>query len=149
MYHLCCCSTWRYCVLAYAPAPPRTVCGISLGLAVCAIPLPPPHDPADADLFNTFQRSIVTLPGTSRPLGNPYVIFFQPIQADLPINQCLRAASLNMGVTSGQIPWRGNILVAKYSDFPFGDMISCANNDLPIIIRHISIYSPTEFVSYL
>jgi len=99
-------------------------------------------------------RTIVNLPRLSVALGNPYVVFFQPTQKDLPLNapimSLITAAAardppnaLPTGVSHIH-PWRGNVLVAKYADVPFGEMISCGLNDLPIISSHLRCHAPAE-----
>lgn len=105
-------------------------------------------------------RAIIKLPRSSVALGNPYVIFFQPTQRDLPLNAPIDALiaalpptptsrnypSFSTTSSSSQqpqnAPWRGNVLVAKYADVPFGEMIPCGMNDLPIIARHLQYREP-------
>lgn len=93
------------------------------------------------------DSTIVTLPQSSVGLGNPYVVFFQPTQKDLPINRPIEAlvrsvSTPNRNVSTLQ-PWRGNVLVAKYADAPFGEMVSCSLNDLPIISTHFLCREPS------
>ena len=98
-------------------------------------------------------RTIITLPRSSVTLGNPYVVFFQPTQRDLPLNgpitSLIAAAAArdppNAWQTNGSRiqPWCGNVLVAKYADVPFGEMIPCGMNDLPIISRYLQCHEPS------
>ena len=98
-------------------------------------------------------RTIVNLPRLSVALGNPYVVFFQPTQKDLPLNapimSLITAAAARdppnaLPTNVSHIrPWRGNVLVAKYADVPFGEMISCGMNDLPIISSHLRCHEPS------
>lgn len=98
------------------------------------------------------NSSIISLPRSSVALSNPYVIFFQPSQKDLPPNRPIEALVQSLSARDSpnnrpsrslaRQPWRGNVLVAKYADVPFGEMISCGMNDLPIISRHFQFREP-------
>lgn len=98
--------------------------------------------------------TIVSLPLSVVALGNPYVVFFQPTQNDLPLNGPIEALvqsisasdaktrSCQASLSSTRRPWRGNVLVAKYADAPFGEMIPCGMNDVAIISRHFLCREP-------
>ncbi|KAF8314771.1 hypothetical protein DL93DRAFT_2097151 [Clavulina sp. PMI_390] len=119
------------------------------------------HQAHPEDYIEAFWSAhiITTVPQSSVQLGNPYVVFFQPAQRDLPPNLSVQAImrssplassgnrapilSMNNLSSTGEICWRGNVLVAKYADAPFGEMIACGLNDLPIISRHFLTREPT------
>ena len=84
------------------------------------------------------------LPGTNVSLGNPYVIFYPSQQQDLPTNACLTQVASETNGLQLCHRWAGTILVAKYSDIPFGDMIPCIMNDIPIILHHIAQSNPLQ-----
>lgn len=99
---------------------------------------------------------LVRIPRSNVMLSNPYVVFFQPSQRDLPLNSPIvsllqtfpPSPTLHRSVQESESTnrerrlWRGNVLVAKYADVPFGEMISCGMNDLPIISRHFLYREP-------
>jgi len=114
------------------------------------------HQPHPEDYIEAYwsAQTIVNLPRLSVALGNPYVVFFQPTQKDLPLNAPIMSlitaaaardppSALPTNVSHIHL-WRGNVLVAKYADVPFGEMISCGINDLPIISSHLRCHEPSE-----
>jgi hypothetical protein len=70
----------------------------------------------------------------SKKFANPYILFYPTVSRDRmppPLNKVVQAIQ---GQTSekGRV-WRGNIVIAKYSEDPLTSMIDTSMSDFPIL----------------
>lgn len=79
----------------------------------------------------------------ARNFQYPYVVFFPILSqsgAPFPVN-------LNIKEIQGRsfketVAWRGDIVVAKYSDQPYGTLMDCAMSDYPMIKNWLTHHTP-------
>jgi hypothetical protein len=91
-------------------------------------------------------QAITRLPGMKQDLANPYLVFY-PVPGP-----CARSKYTSNAVVAsilesnrvGNINWKGNILVARYADMPFGEMIDCTLRELPIIYKYLCNNAPQQ-----
>ena len=79
----------------------------------------------------------------------PYIIFYPVLSRDgiaFPINKCVREIQgLNY---CENVAWRGNLVVAKYSDERLSALVDANMADFPLVKNYLSMhYSPAVSVS--
>jgi hypothetical protein len=81
---------------------------------------------------------VEALDGMNKKFANPYVIFYPTISRDgmlFPINKSIREIQGRM--SKEDAAWRGNIVIAKYSENPFSSMIDASMADFPILKNYL------------
>ncbi|KAI9061806.1 hypothetical protein FKP32DRAFT_1531461, partial [Trametes sanguinea] len=75
--------------------------------------------------------------------SKPYILFYPLISRDgmpFPVNSCIRAMQ---GKTfDKQNAWEGDIIIAKYSDLQYSEMIDASMADFPIIKNYLLTHRP-------
>ncbi|KAH8105508.1 hypothetical protein BXZ70DRAFT_531263 [Cristinia sonorae] len=79
------------------------------------------------------------LDGMNKNFTSPYILFYPVVSRDgmpFPINKCIREVQGSFYKES--VAWRGNIVVAKYSDTTYLQMVDASMADFPILKNYLS-----------
>jgi len=81
----------------------------------------------------------------ARNFQYPYVVFFPILSqsgAPFPMNLIIREIQ---GKSFREThAWRGDIVVAKYWDHPYGTLMDCAMSDYPMIKNWLMLHTPDD-----
>ncbi|KAI0069156.1 hypothetical protein BV25DRAFT_1986675 [Artomyces pyxidatus] len=94
------------------------------------------------------HQLVEALDGMNKKFTNPYIIYFPVISRDgmpFPINKAIQEMQGRMFVK--EYAWRGNIVVAKYSDGRFSQMTHASMADFPILKNYLSTHASPIKVS--
>ena len=75
----------------------------------------------------------------NKGFSSPYILFYPVISRDgmpFPVNKCIREVQGSFYKQSAA--WRGNIVVAKYLDSTFSQMVEASIADFPIVKNYLS-----------
>ncbi|KDQ64993.1 hypothetical protein JAAARDRAFT_28657 [Jaapia argillacea MUCL 33604] len=81
---------------------------------------------------------VEALDGMNKKFSNPYIIFYPVLSRDgmpFPINKCVR--EIQGSRFREECGWRGNIVVAKYQESSFTNMIDASMADFPIVKNYL------------
>lgn len=87
----------------------------------------------------SWQFQVVeALEGMTRKFTAPYIMFWPTVSRDgmpFPINKCIREIQ---GHNDNEAKaWRGNIVVAKYRDVDYTEMMDASMADFPIVKNYL------------
>ncbi|KAI0034434.1 hypothetical protein K488DRAFT_39381, partial [Vararia minispora EC-137] len=88
-----------------------------------------------------YQAAIRALDGMRNKFAQPYMIFFPVVSRDgmpFPINRTLREVQGDWYQSNHA--WRGNVVVAKYRDATFKQLVNMTMADYPIIKNYLSTH---------
>lgn len=91
---------------------------------------------------------VETLDYMNKKFTHPYVIFYPVVSRDgmaFPINKCIR--EIQGSHYREACAWRGNIIVAKYSDSPFSSMVHGSIADFPILRNYFMTHGSPPTVT--
>ncbi|KAI0313446.1 hypothetical protein OF83DRAFT_533507 [Amylostereum chailletii] len=84
---------------------------------------------------------VEALDGMNKKFTNPYIIFFPVISRDgmpFPLNKTLR--EIQGKLYRPESAWMGNIVIAKYRDARFTQMMNASMADFPILKNYLSTH---------
>lgn len=79
-------------------------------------------------------QPVQALDEMSRNLPNPYAIFYPVISRDgmpFPVNKCVQ--EIQGRAFREDVAWRGNLVVAKFTDTTYSVMVDVSMADFPLI----------------
>ncbi|EIN10815.1 hypothetical protein PUNSTDRAFT_65493 [Punctularia strigosozonata HHB-11173 SS5] len=86
------------------------------------------------------------LDGMSKNLPNPYAIFYPVISRDgmpFPVNKCVK--EIQGKNFREETAWRGNLVVAKFTDTTYTAMVDASMADFPLIKNYLlTHHSPVK-----
>ncbi|KAI0055684.1 hypothetical protein BV25DRAFT_1873060 [Artomyces pyxidatus] len=88
------------------------------------------------------HQLVEALDGMNKKFTCPYIIFFPVISHDgmpFPINRIIQEMQGSMFVK--EYAWRGDIVVAKYSDGHFSQITNASMADYPILKNYLSTHA--------
>ncbi|TFK56036.1 hypothetical protein OE88DRAFT_698288 [Heliocybe sulcata] len=83
-------------------------------------------------------HTVEALDGMNKKFATPYIIFYPVVSRDgmpFPVNKCIREMQ-GKGYRE-ETAWRGNIVVAKYCEGTFTNMMDASMADFPIIKNYL------------
>ncbi|KAI0313833.1 hypothetical protein OF83DRAFT_1175304 [Amylostereum chailletii] len=84
---------------------------------------------------------VEALDGMNKKFANPYIIFFPVISRDgqpFPLNRTLR--KIQGRLHRSEFAWMGDIVIAKYRDSRFAQMMDASMADFPILKNYLSTH---------
>jgi len=81
---------------------------------------------------------VEALDGMTKKFANPYIIFYPVVSRDgmpFPINKCIK--EIQARAFKEETGWRGNIVVAKYAESTFTNLMDASMADFPIIKNYL------------
>jgi len=92
---------------------------------------------------------IESLDGMNKKFSSPYVVFYPTVSRDgmpFPINKCIR--DLQGAAFRGEMAWRGNIIVGKYTGHPFSNLTNASMADYPIMKNYFMTHGCVQDASF-
>lgn len=109
-------------------------------MALPGKPLPSTPPPALLpDFLLEHVQVVEKLDGMTKKFPSPYIIFYPVLSRDgmpFPINKCI--CEVQGSFYKESAAWRGNIIVAKYSDTTYTQMVQASMADFPILKNYLS-----------
>ncbi|KZT26904.1 hypothetical protein NEOLEDRAFT_1177089 [Neolentinus lepideus HHB14362 ss-1] len=86
-------------------------------------------------------QTVEALDGMNKKFATPYIIFYPVISRDgmpFPVNKCIR--EMQGKAFREETAWRGNVVVAKYSEGTFTNMMDASMADFPLIKNYLMMH---------
>ncbi|KAI0052561.1 hypothetical protein FA95DRAFT_1483235 [Auriscalpium vulgare] len=91
---------------------------------------------------------VEALDGMNKKFTNPYIIYFPVVSRDgmpFPVNKSVR--EIQGRLYREEYAWRGNLIIAKYRDARFSQMMNASMADFPILKNYLSTHGSPIKVS--
>lgn len=79
----------------------------------------------------------------NKPFSKPYVIFYPVLSRDgmpFPINKCVK--EIQGPDFRENFAWRGNLVIAKYSDEQLSTLVDASMADFPLLKNYLATHYP-------
>jgi len=87
-------------------------------------------------------KLIEALDEMNTKFATPYIVFYPTVSRDgmpFPVNKCVR--EIQGRNFDEAVAWRGNLVVAKYRDINYSEMMDASMADFPLVKNYLSTHS--------